>query len=391
MKRSDDTPDPHAASRTQGSRWRRVARRFVVASCVVAALLVAMVFVRPAWAEVVANAIRAVLGPAVVARLEDVVYGARDRVLLGVRGRGAPRTYWVAPSVDAPETALPVEAPPRATPPFPEVAAPRDGEWTVIHDDVAPAAPMMWKTTIHPDPRRGRAAVAVLAIRAADARLHLFAGTEEPDVRGVPRRERPGLVPASLHPQLVAVFSGGFRSINGRYAMRVGDRVYHRPHRGHCTLGIFSDGHVEVADWAELAARESSMVAYRQSPPCLLAHGALGRGVDEDDEVHIWGVSVQGTTVIRRSGFGVSADGRTWYYAIGDELTTQALALAFRAVGAESAIPLDVNEAPTRLLFYRHDVTPPLGTSFIPGSMVKEGMYITRPWERDFFALTRAL
>ncbi len=374
------------------SRRARIRRRLLRGSASLLLLVfvgVSVVFVRPDWAGEIANVLRAALGPAFVARLEDVVYGARDRVLLRTRGRGRPRTYWAEPPTP-PSASIDANAPAGFEPPFAAVAAHGDGRWTPVSDDLVPAEPMMWKTVVHPDPRRGRAAVAVLAIRASHARLHLFAGTEEPDVRGVPREERPGVVPPALHESLLAVFSGGFRSINGRYALRVGARRYHRPHAGHCTLGIHADGRVSVGDWSELAPHDAELVAYRQAPRCLMLDGVLGRGVDDDDEVHTWGVSVRGTTVIRRSGFGVSEDGRFWFYAIGDELTTQALALVLRAAGAVDAILLDVNEAPTRLLFYRHDGAVPVGESWIPGSMIKEGMYITRPWERDFFALTRA-
>lgn len=370
---------------TQAS-WRRRVLRALSVLVGLGALGIGIVFLRPDWAEKIANGLRAALGPSFVARLEDLVYTTRDEVLLHTRGRGRPDTYWApsAPAALAPD----VPSPPAFEPPHHEVAAPDDGRWSPVVDDLDPNAPVMFKALVHPDPERARAAVALLAIRASGTRLHLFAGTHEPDVGGIPRDERPGVVPESMHANLLAIWSGGFRTINGRYGMRVGPRTYHPPRRTACTLAIRRDGRVAVGTWAELSSMESEIEALRQAPPCLLVDGGIGPGVERDDS-HIWGVSVQGTTIIRRSGFGVTTDGAWWVYAIGDELTTKALAMAMRVAGVADAMLLDVNEAPTRCLFYHRSAGGLVADSWLPRSMVKEGMYITRPWERDFFALTR--
>lgn len=380
--------DPAPKHPDRAPRWRRRATRGFATLGLLAGIGIAVVFVKPEWAEKIANLLRSALGPAFVARLEDLVYNTRDEVLLHTRGRGAPETYWH--DEPAPALAPDVPSPPRFEAPFDVVASPEDGTWVPIADDIAPNQPILFKSLVHPDPARGRAAVALLAIRADAARLHIFAGTEEPDIGWVPRERRPGLVPASMYPELLTIWSGGFRSINGRYGMRVGEDRYHPPRRTACTTAIFRDGTVAVGDWSELSSRDADIVALRQAPPCLLVDGQLGPGVQRDDS-HIWGVSVQGTTIIRRSGFGVTADGRWWVYAIGDELTTQALATSLRVAGAADAMLLDVNDAPTRCLFYHRTATGPVGESWLPRSMVKEGMYITRPWERDFFALTRVV
>lgn len=343
---------------------------------------VLLVLYSPENAEKVANGLRDVLGPRFVAFLEDTFYGARDQVLLRTQGRGSPAIYWRAEPTPEAEG-----SPPPLTPPHPEVAASDDGRWTAVHDDLVPREPMIWKTQIHPDPARGRAVVAVFAIDAARARLHLFAGTREPDVPA-PRRERPGMVPAEMHASLVAIWSGGFRSVNGKFGMRVGTRTFHHPHYNACTVAMVDDGTVRVGPWVRLRADNARFVAIRQGPSCLVADGELGRYV-HDDRSHTWGVSVDGSTIIRRSGFGTSADGRTWYYALGDELTTQALARTMRLAGAANAALLDVNVAPVRLLFYRRGAAGLEVSSYMPGSRVVDGMYITRPWERDFFALTR--
>lgn len=53
----------------------------------------------------------------------------------------------------------------------------------------------MYKTLVHPDPKRPYAVVAIMAMDLREIDLEMIAGTEEPESTTVPRSHRPGVVP----------------------------------------------------------------------------------------------------------------------------------------------------------------------------------------------------
>jgi hypothetical protein len=205
------------ATTKKKSRWRRrVSIGFGCFALGVPALWIAINHV-PWLGPALADGVRAVVGPGPVAWAEDVGYAVQDRIDR-IRYRNAPpKTYWETPSVPsgAPVAALPSSvpstepvalspsAPPdtRAAPanegfppapfaaPFANVASQGDGTWMAMKE------PGMAKSLVHPDPKRGFAAVAVVAIDLRKIDLRLVAGTSEPTSATVRHERRPGLVP----------------------------------------------------------------------------------------------------------------------------------------------------------------------------------------------------
>ncbi len=138
-----------------------------------------------------ADGVRAVVGPAPVAWAEDVAYGVADRLNRAIYRHAAPKTFWEPPpaavAAEAAKSAEgleaePVTSPASFQPPFPEVAATGDGVWTPIADSAARPgeAQVLWKSVVHPDPKRVFAAIAVVAIDLGASDLRLVAGTKEP-------------------------------------------------------------------------------------------------------------------------------------------------------------------------------------------------------------------
>ncbi|MBM4358343.1 MAG: phosphodiester glycosidase family protein [Deltaproteobacteria bacterium] len=386
-------------------RWRR---RLALAGGLLAALTAGVWYGvnHTSWmGPLVADGLRSVLGPRVVAWAEDTAYGLQDRVNRWRYRDAKPKTFWEpppaeplplpppAPSGASDAPAEPVFAPASFTPPFAEVAATGDGTWAAIPDPSDPAStPLLFRALVHPDARRGFAALAVVAIDRESTALHLVAGTTEPESPRVPRTERPGAILSEHHSSLVAAFNGGFKATHGQYGMLLDGKEYLPPIDYSCTLVHYRDGRVSIAPWSILKGSGiGDMLFYRQTPPCLVQKGEVEKVVESTGEYSKgWGATVSGETVIRRSSIGISEDGRTLFYGIGDAMTAQSLARGMKAAGAHSAAELDVNYSYPRFLLYtRSEGAPPRATSsIIPSVDFTKDQYVS-PSPRDFFYLTR--
>lgn len=353
-----------------------------------------------------AEGARSVVGPGPVAWAEDVAYGAADRARLLVAGDEAPKTYWEPPPAAElqapPAEVVPASTgradagpaptpPPAAVPPFPRVAAAGDGVWIPMSPPGAAGPPAMWKTLLHPDRKRPFAAVAVVAIDRAVVALHVVPGTDEPkSAPHVAPIERPGVVAPEHHGQLLAAFNGGFRAMHGNYGMAVGGKAILPPRDIACTVAILPDDGLVIRTWKAIAERESEMLAYRQTPPCLVEDGKPNPALLEEFNRN-WGATVGGDTIIRRSAIGISADGRHLFYALGDAVTAQSIGRAMQVAGAHDAAQLDVNYSyPKFVLFEQNPAGAPIASSpLLPDLKFAPTEYVSGGQERDFFYLTR--
>ncbi len=355
----------------------------------------------------VVDGVRAVVGPAPIAWLEDRVYGARDAIVQRARASEEPTPLFVAAAVPSPSSVIPGQSsdagarlaerpfpPANFQPLSPKFARAHDGEWLAIEDDVTPHAPAaLYKAGVHPDVTRPYAAVAVVAMYMPELSLHLVAGTREPESDVVSHDKRPGRVPSDQVPHLIAAFNGGWQAIHGHFGMMIDGDHFLPPRDRGCTVGIYKDGHVAMATWTKLVALTpvSELVAYRQGPRCLVERGANAGGLK--DEALGWGASVDGETVIRRSALGVSEDGRVLYYGMGDDLTARTVADALVRAGAATVMELDINASFPRFLLYSHQPDPTMAKvreALIPAKF-GPFEYVGKPWYRDFFYVTRRM
>jgi hypothetical protein len=272
------------------------------------------------------------------------------------------------------------------------VAATGDGVWIAIaHGAREGEPPLMWKSIVHPDPKRTFAAVAIVAMDLQRLDLHLMAGTEEPASRTVAAADRPGLIPKAHLGALVGVFNGGFKATHGQYGMMVDGTTFLPPRDIACTVAFYRDGTMRIHTWPAVKDTEASMQAYRQTPPCLVEDGTVNPALSVETN-RSWGATVSGETVIRRSAIGIDASGRTLFYGLGEAVTAHALAQAMHAAGARGSAQLDVNYAYPRFLFYgpMPGVDGPRATSAIIQSIEYERWdYVVGSSPRDFFYLTR--
>lgn len=354
----------------------------------------------PGVGPALADGARSVLGPAAVAWAEDFAYGIADDINQLRHEGDAPVTYWEAPPASAAPSAAPTAEPgtapppadpppPSFEPPHPGVASAADGKWIPM-EDASGQPPAMYKSLVHPDPKRSFAVVALVAIDRKRVDLHLVAGKTEPSSTVVPMEKRPGIVPASAHGDLVAAFNGGFKAVHGHWGMMLGGETYLPARDVGCTIAMMKDGSVRIGTWKELKASEGDMTWYRQTPPCLVENDATHPAL-EVEYAKGWGATVSGETVIRRSALGVDATGRYLIFGLGDALTAQSLARAMKQAGAKDAAQLDVNYAYPRFLVYERagGEAPKAKSAIIPDIKFRPAEYVGEPALRDFFYLTR--
>jgi len=397
------------------SRWRR---RALISLGVIGVSVPALWYAIhevPGFGPAVADGIRAVLGPGVVAWAEDTAYAVQDRFDRWRYRDAKPKTFWEAPSGVAaappPPSALPAAVAAGAAPPiasaapaeagFPPpafaapvaaVAAEGDGAWIAAGDHAGNQPALIYKSVVHPDPKRGFAAVAVVAIDLKRVDLRLVAGKQEPESNKVPSERRPGVIPKEAFPDLVAAFNGGFKAVHGHWGMMLGGETYVVPRAIGCTVAMYKDGALRIGAWPTVKDDEPKMAYYRQTPPCLLEQGKVHVALETTEYSKNWGATVSGETVIRRSAIGVDKSGRVLFYALGEAMTAQALARAMRAVGAASAAQLDVNYSYPRFLFFERDTgeeTPHVSSPIIPGIKYQKTEYVGGPEIRDFFYVAR--
>jgi hypothetical protein len=345
----------------------------------------------------VADGLRAMWGPEPVAWLEDVAYGIQDRINRWRYRDSEPTKFWEVPEEKREAAAHPKQAggffPEPYAPPYKGVATPADGTWVPIVDPHEPDAPSaMFKSMVHPDPRRSFAALAVVAIDANAFELHLMPGTREPESHKVKSNDRPGVVPAEHAEALFAAFNGGFKATHGNYGMMHNGVEYLQPLDFACTFARYRDGGFRIATFSKMKTEVEKMTYYRQTPPCLVEDGEIHSVLNYHENAKNWGATVSGETVIRRSAIGLDRERKVLFYGLGEAMTAQAIARGMKAAGAHWVAELDVNHSYPRFLFYErvsNDAPPRAASAIIPGIDFEAEEYVAKPSQRDFFYLTR--
>jgi len=363
------------------------------------------------WAgPLVANSLRAAFGDDNVAKLEDVVYGAEDRVNRLLKQDEPPRAYWQVPSAaptpvpEAARSAAPqVEVAPSGPeafhptnpgPALKEWSAPGDGEWLGVKDARhAGEPPRMYKTLLHPDKGRSWAEVFVVAIDLKQVSVYPVAGTQEPqpDSDEARRYQREGKIPVERQATLLAAFNGGFMTEHGGYGMKLDGVTIAKPKPRACAIAYYKDGSLRIGSWSALGNREGDMLWFRQTPECMWENDKLHAGLEAGAGLKKWGSTVDGETVIRRSAIGLNADRTVLYVAITNHTSARVLAEGLHHAGASDVAQLDVNWSYPKFVTFE-----PIGHTKVlhpvplaPGFEFSDDEYLRKKEKRDFFYILR--
>lgn len=373
-------------------------RRLLVGALVALPLALAALWLgvhRIPWlGPALADGLRAIVGPAAVAWLEDVVYGVDDRVQQVWRADELPTAHWhaEAPAPEPAEAGPPPFRPSDVGPVHARITTPVDGVWVPIrYPGRDLGAPILFKTQLHPDARRPWAEVFVVAIDLSRARLWAVAGSRDPEatVAEGRRYQRPARIPEQHHPDLLAAFNGGFKTEHGQYGMMVDGVTLVRPRPLSCTIAGYADGSLVIATWKKIADTEERMSWWRQTPPCLYQDGKM-HGALWEDETRGWGAAVGGETVIRRSAIGLDSERRVLYVGLGNFTTARAIGDAMHHAGADDVAQLDVNWTFPKLLLYQQGDAGQLDAHvLVEGFVFEVDEYVRKRSPRDFFYLTK--
>jgi hypothetical protein len=375
-----------------------------------------------------ADGLRGVIGIEGVARLEEFVYGLEDRFYSVWRRGEKPRAYWAVPSeprhpaphgVSAPAAPLPalpagaaalvgplpltadtrepdstpeVELPPFRPsdigPMFTDLDAPGDGQWVVLPDGTVLDDARMFKTLLHPDAERAWAELFVVALDLRRVRLHLVAGTLEPQST-LPEAldvARPGRVPDELHDGVLAAFNGGFKTEHGHYGMFVNGVLLVPPVDGMCTIVMTKEGVLRIGTWNKLREQTSDALWWRQTPDCMYENGKINQRLS-GGYARKWGSSIDGETVIRRSAIGLDPTGNVLFVGISNHTTAPAIARGMHHAGAATVAQLDINFSYPKFVTYQRAQMSQLklAVPLAEGFEYSENEYLRKASHRDFF------
>lgn len=269
-------------------------------------------------------------------------------------GSAAPRasaSSSAAPSASV--AAAPAFPPAPAKPPLEASKAEGDGVWTPIPvKGLDP--PALVKTILHPKSTAPGVAVYVVAMDLARLTLGLVPGRDEPK-SDIPPDRHLGKVPEDQIPKLVAITNGGFKRKHGMHGMKLGDDAYVPPLPKACTVAMTKTGAIKIATWTKLADDEPNLLWYRQNSPCLVEDGAVTEAARAPFHGATWGAAQEGDKDIRRSAYGISKDGQTLFFAIGDGVDPEIFSVALVAAGMEAACQFDINFSFTRFVLLEPD------------------------------------
>ncbi len=402
-----ERPSPRPATRPAPlrARWRLWARRLAIALVVLGPIAVLALWIaihRVVWlGPWLADLGRSLLGNDAIAKLEDWAYGLQDDFNRATRNDEKPIAHWEVPQAAA---SAPTAAPkgsvypafrPKDVGPMNETfSAPGDGVWVPMVDPRATDEPApLFKTLLHPDPKRAWSLVAVVAVDLHQVRLHPVAGTHEPmsKLSEAKAFARTGLIATSDVPRALAAFNGGFKTTHGNYGMKAHGVLFVAARPNACTIAGFSDDELRIGGWEGLSPREAEMQWFRQTPACMFDDGVMHKGLSIEENT-LWGATLDKNTVIRRSAIGLDPDGGTLFVGISDATTATAIARAMRHAGAHSVAQLDVNWSYPRFVTVEPqngDAANPKVKAIIGGFEYTEDDYVRTPATRDFFYLTR--
>ncbi len=383
-------------------KWRRLALlgAGLILVLVLGGGLVSVV--SPSFGARGAGLLRVVLGDQTTARIESTVFRAQDTMngiayRLGLVKRSTPWTTATSstslsatsPRSTAATTAATDPATTTSTRPWPPKAVPAlgasagEGRWSA-YLIAATGEVLGYRTVLRPDPARPYAFVVVVSVDLTRTRLHFVLGTKEPVSAVVIPRS--GRIPAADRGpgHLLATFNGGFQARHGHFGAMAGGITALPPRPGMGTVAMYQNGQVKIGAWGSHIAADNGLLAWRQNGPLIIDRGSVNPHT-ADNAPQDWGVTVGGGTTTWRSGIGLSADGRTLYYAAGESLTLPALAEAMADAGVSEGMQLDIN----RSWVHFETIQPGQAQKTLPlfDAMPADRRYLGA-YTRDFFYLT---
>lgn len=218
-------------------------------------------------------------------------------------------------------------------------------------------------------------------------RLRLVPGAQEPGGTWT----RPPDLGGAAATRVVAAFNGGFRFQDARGGFYLDGQTAVPLRAGAASVVIDDTGRVNVGAWGTEVTMGPHVRAVLQNLVPLVDGGSVAPDATYHD-TRVWGATLGASTVVARSGIGVTAGGALIYVA-GPALTAKTLAEALQRAGALRAMALDIN--PNWVTFNVFDHPNPAdpnqidATKLYPQMQRSATRYLGPTQEaRDFFSVS---
>jgi hypothetical protein len=265
-------------------------------------------------------------------------------------------------------------------------ALPAEGQWQPVGPLVA-GVPAMYEAQFRADTTYTSQITSAVWIDPTLLHLALVPGAQEP---GGSWPEPPDLT-GDAAAAAVAAFNGGFRFADAHGGFYLDGRMAVPLVEGAASVVIYRGGRVDVGAWGSEVSMSPSVAAVLQNLVPIVDHGQPAPSATYSD-TSIWGSTLGVTTVVARSGLGVTADGAVVYVA-GPALTARSLAESLARVGAVRAMTLDINPEWVTFNFFEHPPAPApiVGVKLYPQMQRPADRYLGPTHEsRDFFTVSTA-
>ncbi len=232
---------------------------------------------------------------------------------------------------------------------------PNEGKWLHQNMPKSEGKPIIYKTRLRVDPKRPFCILEIASIDINMVKFHLVAGSKYYGLRG---KKGAGHIHYLDRNKLVASMNGGFLPQHRSGGMIIKSKEFIRMIPGKATLIFYKNGNVEITVWKRKMKRKiDSILHARQNLNILLKNGRFNR------RATYWGIVKKGEDAVHnwRSGVGLTKDRKRLIYIAGNAVSPKSLALAFKLVGCDVAMHMDMNISNIAFNVYRHrdgDVQP---------------------------------
>ncbi|HET9070531.1 MAG TPA: phosphodiester glycosidase family protein [Acidimicrobiales bacterium] len=254
------------------------------------------------------------------------------------------------PSTSSGHTAKTVVAHLPAPSPVPLVvhpALPGEGQWKPVGPTVD-GYPGMYESQFRADTVYTSELTTAVWIDPKLMKLSLIPGQGEP---GGTWPHPPYITHAEL-PTIAAAFNGGFRFADAHGGFYLNGRTAIPLRKGAASFVIYKNGHVNIGAWGTEVKMTPNVVSVLQNLVPMVDHGVVSPTATYND-VSVWGATLGASTVVARSGLGITKDGALVYVA-GPYLTARTLAESLQRAGAIRAMTLDINPEWVTFNFFGH-------------------------------------
>jgi hypothetical protein len=257
-----------------------------------------------------------------------------------------------------------------------------EGQWQPV-GPLIHGRPAMYEAQFRADGVYTSEITTAVWMDSTQLRISLVPGLREP---GGTWAHPPYITPAEA-PSVVAAFNGGFRFQDAHGGFYLDGRTAVPLVPGAASLVMYKDGRVDVGAWGTEVAMTPNVAAVMQNLVPMVDQGQVAASASYYDH-RVWGATLNTSTVVARSGVGVTASGALVYVA-GPALTAKTLAESLQRAGAVRAMTLDINPEWVTFNIYSHpDVTQPgvvTGSKLYPQMQRSADRYLGPTQEsRDF-------